>query len=68
MFENRTDTERTIIYVVIALLVTLLIAAIHYLLQGWAVLVVGIVGIIEFFCIFYILYLPLKIKKQRERK
>lgn len=68
MFENRTDTERTIIYVVIALIVTLVIAAIHYFLQGWAVLVVGIVAIIEFFCIFYILYLPLKIKKQREQK
>lgn len=68
MFENRSYKERTIIYLFIAILVTVVIAAVHYFIQGWIFLLVGIVGAIEFFCIFYILYLPLKIQKEREQK
>jgi len=64
MFETRTKKERTIIYIVIAILVTLLLALMHYFLQGWMPSAVIVGAIIEFFCIFYILYLPLKMKKE----
>jgi hypothetical protein len=63
MFENRSIRERIAIYVFIALIVTILLSIIHYFVQGWLLLAVIIGAIIEFFCIFYILYLPLKIKK-----
>lgn len=63
MFENRSRKERIAIYVLIALIVTMILAIVHYFVQGWLLLAVIIGAIIEFFCIFYVLYLPLKIKK-----
>ncbi|MDG6228696.1 MAG: hypothetical protein QCH96_01870 [Candidatus Thermoplasmatota archaeon] len=63
MFETRTKKERMIIYIVIAFLVTILLAFMHHL-QGWLISWIIVGGVIEFFCIFYILYLPLKMKKE----
>ncbi|MFH1013810.1 MAG: hypothetical protein V1769_04805 [Thermoplasmatota archaeon] len=66
MFEKRTKKQRTMIYLVIAGLVTLALATMHYFQYStWmpAAMLIGI-SIIEFLCIFYILYLPLKMKKE----
>lgn len=64
MFEKRSKKQRTIIYAFIAFAVTLVLALMHYMLQGWMVEAVLIVAAIEYVCIFYILYLPLKHQKQ----
>jgi hypothetical protein len=64
MFEKRSKKQRTIIYAFIAFAVTLVLALMHYMLQGWMVEAVLIVAAIEYVCIFYILYLPLKYQKQ----
>ena len=62
MFENRSYKELIVIYAVIALSVTLGLATLHYY-QGFHPYYIVIAANIEFFCIFYILYLPLKMKK-----
>lgn len=64
MFENRTRKQRIVIYAFIAFAVSLLLAVMHYVLQGWLLEAVLIVAAIEYVCIFYILYLPLKYQKQ----
>lgn len=64
MFENRTKKQRIIIYAFIAFAVTVLLAVMHYIVQGWLIEAVLIVAAIEYICIFYILYLPLKYQKQ----
>jgi hypothetical protein len=64
MFENRTRKQRIVIYAFIAFAVTLLLAVMHYVVQGWLIEAVLIVAAIEYVCIFYILYLPLKYQKQ----
>lgn len=64
MFENRTRKQRTIIYAIIAFLVTLLIGIMHSIVQGWSIELVLIVAAIEYVCIFYILYLPLKYQQK----
>jgi flagellar biosynthesis/type III secretory pathway M-ring protein FliF/YscJ len=64
MFENRTKKQRIIIYAIIAFAVTILLALLHYMFQGWMIEAVLIVAAIEYVCIFYILYLPLKYQKQ----
>lgn len=64
MFENRTKKQRTVIYAIIAFTVTLLLALMHYILQGWMIQAVLIVAAIEYVCVFYILYLPLKYQKE----
>ena len=64
MFENRTRKQRTIIYAIIAFAVTLLLALMHSIIQGWIIELVLIVAAIEYVCIFYILYLPLKYEKK----
>ena len=71
MFENRTEKELIVIYVIIALAVTLLLGAFHYF--TWTgpfenPIMLIIIGNFEFFIIFYILYLPLKIKRAKEKK
>jgi len=63
MFENRSKKQRTIIYAFIAFTVTVILALMHYLAQGWIIEMVLIVAAIEYVCIFYILYLPLKYGK-----
>jgi heme O synthase-like polyprenyltransferase len=61
MFENRTKKQRMIIYIILAVIVSLLLSFMH-IIQGWILSYVIVAAIIEFLCIFYILYLPLKIK------
>lgn len=65
MFENRTKKERTVIYALIAFIVTLLLALLHYVVQGWFIEAVLIVAAIEYVCVFYILYLPLKYERKK---
>ena len=66
MFENRSEKQLIIIYAFIAILVALGLAALH-LFQGFPPLYIVIAANIEFFCIFYILYLPLKIKRGKKK-
>jgi hypothetical protein len=61
MFENRSKKQRTIIYAFIAFLTTLILALWHYY-TGWPFIFIPVAAVIEYFCIFYILYLPLKLK------
>jgi len=67
MFENRSDKELIGIYAVIGLVVALGLAVLHYY-QGFHPYYIVIAANIEFFCVFYILYIPLKVKKARERE
>ena len=69
MFENRSYRELIIIYVIIALIITLVLIVFHYF--TWPDLfrdpiIIVIVANIEFFVIFYILFLPVKVQKERE--
>jgi hypothetical protein len=65
MFENRSDRKRIVIYAFIALVIALIMAVVHYY-QGWHPYVIIIVANVWFFCLFYILYLPMKVKKQKK--
>jgi len=67
MFENRSEKQLIIIYAIIALAIAFGMAIIH-VFQGWDPIVIVIVANIWFFCLFYILYLPIKVKKAREKK
>ena len=67
MFEKRSEKELIIIYVLIALVIACGMAVMHYF-QGWDPYVIIIVANIWFFCIFYILYLPIKVKRARDSK
>ena len=67
MFEKRSDKELIIIYAVIAIIASLCLAMLHYL-QGFHPYYIVVAAIIEFLCIFYILYLPIKVKKEREKQ
>ncbi len=69
MFENRSEKQLIIIYAIIALTITLLLSAYHLSpFSAWPKypLLIIIAANIEFFCIFYILYLPLKIKRRQK--
>jgi len=65
MFENRSERQLIIIYVIIALVIALLLAFLH-IYQGFHPYYIIIAANIEFFCIFYILYFPLKVKKRQK--
>jgi len=70
MFENRSDRELLVIYVIIALIVTVGLAIFHYYTWGGFFrdpIVIIIVANIEFAVIFYILYLPIKVHRDREK-
>jgi hypothetical protein len=67
MFEKRSGKQLIVIYAVISLVIASIMAFIHYL-QGWNIYVIVITANIWFFCLFYILYLPLKVKKTREKE
>jgi membrane protein YdbS with pleckstrin-like domain len=67
MFENRSEKQLIIIYAVIAILVAMGLAVVHYF-QGWDPILIVVVANVWFFCLFYILYLPLKVKRAREKK
>ena len=69
MFENRSHKQLIIIYVIIALVITLLLGVFHY--YTWSGIfrdpvMLIIMGNIEFFVIFYILYLPIKVKRSKK--
>lgn len=66
MFENRSDRELIAIYAIIAIAIACGMAVMHYF-QGWHPYTIIIVANIWFFCIFYILYLPLKVKRSRKK-
>ncbi len=66
MFENRNGKQLIMIYAVIALIITFLLSIYHLSpISAWPKepILIIIAANIEFFCIFYILYLPLKIKR-----
>ena len=65
MFENKTEKQLITIYAVIAILVTFGLATFH-IAQGMNIFYIIIAANIEFFCIFYILYLPLKVKRRKK--
>jgi len=67
MFENRSEKQLIVIYAVIAIVVALALGTYHYY-SGFNPYYIVIAANIEFFCVFYILYLPLKIKRARERE
>jgi|GEM_PF-1603744 len=71
MFENRSEKQLIIIYVIIALLVTFgftayNISSISYFPKDPILIIIA--ANIIFFCMFYILYLPLKVKKAKEKQ
>ena len=66
MFENYSEKQLIIIYVIIALLISFLLSLYHLSpYSAWPKdpFLVIIAANIEFFCIFYVLYLPLKAKR-----
>ena len=70
MFENRSFKELIVIYVIIALICTFALSIFHYF--TWKdffsdPIVIVIVANIEFALIFYILFLPIKVKRDREK-
>jgi len=65
MFENRSERELIMIYAVIAIVVVILLAFLH-VAQGLHPYYIIVAANIEFFCIFYILYLPLKMKRGKK--
>jgi len=67
MFENRSEKQLITIYAVIAILVALGISCYNYI-TGVNIYYNIFAANVFFFCIFYILYLPLKVKKAREKK
>jgi len=71
MFENRTEKELIIIYALIALLIALGFTAYNISpISSFPkdLVLITIVGIVLFACMFYILYLPIKVKKSREKE
>jgi heme O synthase-like polyprenyltransferase len=67
MFENRSEKQLIVIYVIIAIAIALGMAVFH-VFQGWDPIVIVVVANIWFFCLFYILYLPLKVKRAKEKQ
>ena len=67
MFENRSEKQLILIYAMIAVAVALGMAVVHYF-QGWDPVVIVVVANIWFGCLFYILYLPLKVRRAREKQ
>ena len=65
MFENRSERQLITIYAIIAIVITLLLAIFH-IYQGLHPYYIIIAANIEFFCIFYVLYYPLKVKKKQK--
>lgn len=67
MFENKSDRELIFIYVIIAIIVALAIAFFNYI-TGVGIYYNIFAANVIFFCIFYMLYLPLKVRKAREKR
>lgn len=67
MFENRSEKQLIIIYAFIAIIFALGGFYFNYL-TGVNIYYNIFAANVIFFCMFYILYLPLKIKRAREKK
>ena len=67
MFEKRSEKQLIIIYAFISIIIAFTMSVIHYF-QGWDPIVIVVVANVWFFCIFYILYLPIKVKRAREKQ
>jgi len=67
MFENKSDRELIFIYVIIAIIVALVVAFFNYI-TGVGIYYNIFAANVIFFCIFYMLYLPLKVRKAREKR
>jgi hypothetical protein len=67
MFENRSEKQLIIIYAFIAIAFALGVFYFNYI-TGVDVYYNIFAANVIFFCIFYILYLPLKIKRAREKQ
>jgi hypothetical protein len=67
MFENRSERQLIVIYAVIAIIVALGVAAFNHL-TGIDIYYNIFAANVIFFCMFYILYLPLKVKRAREKE
>ena len=67
MFENRSEKELIIIYIIIAIIVALGAAYFNYI-TGVNIYYNIFAANVIFFCMFYLLYLPIKIKKAREKQ
>lgn len=71
MFEDRSEKELIVIYVIIALIVALGFTAYNMSALSYfpkdPILIIVVANIL-FFCMFLILYWPLKVKKAREKQ
>ena len=67
MFENRSHKQILVIYATIAITASLCLAVLHYFQGLHPYYIIAAVNI-EFFCIFYILYLPIKVKRASEKQ
>ena len=71
IFDNRSEKELIVIYVVIALFVSLGFTG--YNISSFSAfpkdpyLIIFVANVL-FFCMFYILYLPVKVRKAREKQ
>ena len=67
MFENRSEKQLIIIYAIIAIIIALGAGFFNYSTGVDPYYNIFAVNVI-FFCMFYILYLPLKVKRAREKR
>ena len=67
MFENRSEKQLIGIYALIAIIVAFCAGYFNYM-TGVDVYYNIFAANVIFFCIFYILYLPLKVKRAREKE
>ena len=67
MFEDLSEKQQIILYAIISIAVACGMAVVHFF-QGWDPIVIVVVANVWFACLFYILYLPLKVKRARERQ
>jgi len=66
MFEGRSKRQQIALFAIISIIVTLILSLYHTYLLGWNIYVVIVAANIEFFCLFYILYLPVKLKEKQK--
>ena len=67
MFENRSNRELIFIYAIIAIIIALGAAYFNYI-TGVGIYYNIFAANVIFFCMFYLLYLPIKLKRARERE
>ena len=67
MFENRSERELIVIYAIIAIIAAGIAAYYNYI-TGVDIYYNIFAANVIFFCMFYFLYLPIKVKRAREKK